>query len=274
MCWLFRVPFRSTFGETFEWRLSYLNGLSEQDRADILDRISRKLGDPVIAESLEALNRSLSQGDKWADMFLFYKLDGILVRSGLHEMQRRTWQIDLKLNRIATCVLLQAEPHFWRAVWSDFLRSPLFTQTDLAYPPFVLTDWLQTQLPEPRYGRLRGLASFQYEAGHYDTVWKHVSYFRVLEGIPMLVMACLTGAFAGFTLLTAFRVPAVKLGISYAIGLIALGFLVALGNCLSTFFGARFYLPVYSLYQTGMMLAISLAIGVQIERLESFRNPR
>ena len=274
MCWLFRVPFRSTFGETFEWRLSYLNGLSEQDRADILDRISRQLGDPVIAESLEALNRSLSQGDKWADMFLFYKLDEILIRSGFHEMQRRTWQIDLKLNRIATCVLLQAEPHFFRAVWSDFLRSPLFTQTDLAYPPFVLTDWLQTQLPEPRYGRLRGLASFQYEPGHYDTVWKHVSYFRVLEGIPMLVMACLTGVFAGFTLLTAFRVPWVKLGISYAIGLTALGFLVALGNCLSTFFGARFYLPVYSLYQTGMMLAISLAIGVQIERLESFRNPR
>jgi hypothetical protein len=188
MCWLFRVPFRSTFGETFEWRLNYLNGLSKQDRADILNPISRKLADPVITESLEALNRSLSQGDKWADMFLFYKIDEILTRSGFHEMQHRTWQIDLKLNRIATCVLFQAEPHFWRAVWSDFSRSPLFTQTDLAYPPFVLTDWLQTQLPEPRYGRLRGLASFQYEADHYNTVWKRVAYFRVLEGIPMLVM--------------------------------------------------------------------------------------
>ncbi|MBV8640432.1 MAG: hypothetical protein JO070_03525 [Verrucomicrobia bacterium] len=274
MCWLFRVPFRSTFGETFEWRLSYLDGLSERDRADIVNRISRKLGDPVITESLEALDQSLSLGNKWADMFLFYKIDEILVRSGFHEMQKRTWQIDLKLNRIATCVLLQAEPHFWKAVWSDFLRSPLFTQTDLAYPPFVLTDWLQTQLPEPRYGRLRGLASFQYEAGHYNAIWQRVPYFHMFEGIPMLVMVGLTVVFGSYALRSASRVPLAKLGICYAIGLIALGFLVALGNCLTTFFGARFYLPVYSLYQTGMMLAISLAITVHIEKLESFRNPR
>lgn len=274
MCWLFRVPFRSTFGETFEWRLSYLNGLSEQDRADVVNRLSRKLGDPVITESLEALDQSLNQGDQWADMFLFYKIDELLVRSGFHEMQQRTWQIDLKLNRIATCVLLQAEPHFWKAVWSDFLRSPLFTQTDLAYPPFVLTDWLQTQLPEPRYGRLRGLASFQHEAGHYNAVWNRVPYFHILEGIPMLVMVGLTVVFGSFTLLSASRVPLARLGICYAMGLIALGFLVALGNCLTTFFGARFYLPVYSLYQTGMMLAISLAITVHIEKLESFRKPR
>jgi hypothetical protein len=32
LCWLFRVPFRSTFGETFEYRLSYLEGLPEQER--------------------------------------------------------------------------------------------------------------------------------------------------------------------------------------------------------------------------------------------------
>ena len=37
MCWLFRVPFRSTFGETFEYRLSYLEGLPEQERTAILD---------------------------------------------------------------------------------------------------------------------------------------------------------------------------------------------------------------------------------------------
>jgi hypothetical protein len=92
MCWLFRVPFRSTFGETFEWRLSYLNGLSEQARTKIVDQIGTRLGDPVTTESLEALNRSLNQGDNWTDMFLFYKIDEILVRSGFGDMQLRTWQ--------------------------------------------------------------------------------------------------------------------------------------------------------------------------------------
>jgi hypothetical protein len=46
MCWLFRVPFRSTFGETFSYRMSYLEGLPEQERAAILARISTKLADP------------------------------------------------------------------------------------------------------------------------------------------------------------------------------------------------------------------------------------
>jgi len=60
MCWLCRVPFRSTFGETFEWRLNYLEGLPEQERTAILTRIATKLDDPVVTESLDALNRSLN----------------------------------------------------------------------------------------------------------------------------------------------------------------------------------------------------------------------
>ncbi len=262
MCWLFRVPFRSTFGETFEWRLSYLNGLSDQERTKIVDQISTRLGDPVTTEALEALNRSLNQGDSWTDMFLFYKIDEILVRSGFNDMQLRTWQVDLKLNRIATCVLLSAEPHFLRAVWLDFAKWPLFTQMDLAYPPFILTDWLQTQLPYPRYGRLRELASFQHEAGYYNDVWKRIPYFHILAGIPMLVMGCLAVVFGSITLIARSRVPLAKEGISYAMSMIALGLLFALGNCLSTFSGARFYLPVYSLFQMAMMLAASVAFKV------------
>jgi len=262
MCWLFRVPFRSTFGETFEWRLSYLNGLSDQERTKIVDQVSTRLGDPVTTEALEALNRSLNQGDNWTDMFLFYKIDEILVRSGFNDMQLRTWQVDLKLNRIATSVLLSAEPHFLRAVWSDFAKWPLFTQMDLAYPPFILTDWLQTQLPYPRYGRLRGLASFQHEAGYYNDVWKKIPYFHTLAGIPMMVMGCLAVVFGSITLIAPSRVPSAKEGISYAMSMIALGLLVALGNCLSTFSGARFYLPVYSLFQMAMMLAASMAFKV------------
>src|SRR5271165_3360361 len=59
MCWLFRVPFRSTFGETLSYRLSYLEVLPEQERTAILGRISAKLADPVVTEAFAALNRSL-----------------------------------------------------------------------------------------------------------------------------------------------------------------------------------------------------------------------
>ncbi len=274
MCWMFRVPFRSTFGETFEWRLSYLEQLPEQERNAILARISTKLGDPVVTEALDALNRSLTEGNKWANMFLFYKIDEILVRTGLNEMQHRTWQIDLKLNRIATCVLLSGEPHFWQAAWSDVRQSPFFTQTDLAYSPFILTDWLQTQLPYPRYGRLRGLSSFRHEPGYYTAAWDRIAYVHLYSGIPMMVMGCLTIAFGGFALVGASQDGVTKSGISYAAGMIVVGILISLANCFSTFLAARFYLPVYSLFQIGLLLAFSLARNVLMERLESFKKPR
>src|SRR3984957_4951674 len=274
MCWLCRVPFRSTFGETFEWRLSYLEKMPEPERTAILTRIAAKLDDPTVTEALDALNRSLSQGDQWKDMFLFYKIDEILLRSGFNEMQHRTWQIDLKLNRIASSVLLSGDPHFLRAVRKDFKQAPFFTQTDIAYPPFVLTDWLQTQLAIPRYGRLRGLASFQHPEGYYTAAWKGIPYFHLFDGVPMLFMGLLTIAFTGLAFVLAPRVPVVEAGVSYAASLMVVGLLVSGANCCSTFFGARFYMPVYSLFQIGMLLAVTLAGDVLMERLERFKNPR
>jgi hypothetical protein len=259
MCWIFRVPYRSTFGETFEWRLSYLEKLSEQQRAAIIEAVSARVGDPVVTEALEALHRSLSEGDKWANMFLFYKIDGILLRSGLNEMQHRTWQIDLRLNRIARAVLLSGDPHFLKAVWNDFTQWPYFTQTDLAYPPFILTDWLQTQLPIARYGRLRGLASFRHEPGFYDNKWKQVGYFHLFAGIPILAMVGIGAGLSGAAFWAGRQRPEIRTGVAYVFSLLVSAMLIAFGNCISTFLGARFYLPVYSVCQLAMLLGISLA---------------
>ena len=264
--------------ETFEYRLSYLEALPEQERTVILTRISTKLGDPVVTEALEALNRSLNQAENWANMFLYYKIDEILVRSGFNEAQRRTWQIDLKLNRIAACVLVSGEPNFRDAVWANFLLSPFFTQAELGYPPFELTDWVQTQLPYPRYGRLRGLVSFQHEAGYYKAAWERIPYVHLFERVPMLEMICvtimLTLVFAAVALLGLSRDPVVEAGAWYATGMIVVGLLVSFATCLSTYFQGRLYLPVYALFQMGMLLTISLAANILLERLKRFRDPR
>ena len=278
MCRLFRVPFRSTFGETFEYRLSYLEALSKQERSAIFARISKQVADPVVTEALDALNRSLSQGDSWVHMFLYYKIDEILLRSGLRETQRRTWQVDLKLNRIAACVLLSGDPNFLEVVWASFVVSPFFAQTDLAFAPFELTDWLQKLLPDPRCERLRGLASFQHEEGYYDAAWRRMPYAHLFERIPILEMACLTIAlaivFAALALVGVFRDPVTEVGAWYSTGMIVAGFLVSFATCLSTYFQARLFLPVYSLFQMGMLLVASLAAKVLLERLASFKKPR
>ncbi len=100
------------------------------------------------------------------------------------------------------------------------------------------------------------------------------------DGIPMLAMGCLTIVVRRIGFRQALSgIRSLKVGVSYAASMIVVGVLVSFANCLSTFFGARFYLPVYSLFQMGMLLAVSLAGKFFMERLgrerlESFKNPR
>lgn len=278
MCRLFRVPFSSTFGETFSYRMSYLERMPERERAAILAGISAQASDPVLTEALQALDRSLDQGQKWNNMFLYYKIDEILLRSGVNETERRTWETHLRLNRIAMCVLFSGEPNFRNVVWTDFVLSPFFVQPDLAYPPFELTDWVQSQLLYPRYERLRGLASFQHQEGYYKTAWTQIPYVHLFERVPMLEMICLTFAlaivFGGLALIGLCRNPITEVGAWYAFSMVAVGLLVSFATCLSTYFQGRLYLPVYALFQTGMLLAVSLAANLLLEKLESFKNSR
>jgi hypothetical protein len=278
MCWLFRVPFRSTYGETFSYRLGYLGGLSEQERTAILTGISGKLGDPVITEALDTLNRALNRGDGWYDTYLYYKIEEILLRTGLNDAPSRTWQTDLKLNRIATCVQLSGERNFLDVVWASFVLSTFFAQTDLASAPFALTEWLRKLLPNPRFEPLRGLTSFQHQEGYYDAAFQRIPYLHLFERIPMLEMACLTIVlaivFAGLALIGRLRDSLTEAGAWYAVSMIIVGLLVSLVTCVSTYFQARLFLPLYSLFQMSMLLAVSLAANLLLPRLERFKKLR
>ena len=143
-----------------------------------------------MTEAIAALKQALNQEDTSTNMFLYYKIDEILARSGLHDQQRRRWQVDLKLNRIAACVLLSVDPDFLEAVWTIFVVSPYFAQTDLASAPFELTDWLHKVLAYPRFKQLTGLATFQHEQGYYTAAFARNPYCRLLERIRSFRWAC------------------------------------------------------------------------------------
>ena len=50
--------------------------------------------------------------------------------------------------------------------------------------------------------------------------------------------------------------------------------LISLATCLSTYFQARLYLPLYSVFQMGMLLVISLAANALLERVTICKKPR
>jgi hypothetical protein len=47
-------------------------------------------------------------------------------------------------------------------------------------------------------------------------------------------------------------------GVCYAWSMVVVGFLMALANCFSTSFGARYFLPLYSFVQIALMLLVAL----------------
>ena len=54
--------------------------------------------------------------------------------------------------------------------------------------------------------------------------------------------------------------------------MIVVGLLVSFATCLSTYFQARLYLPLYSLFQMGMLLVVSLAANVLLERVARLKK--
>ena len=260
MCWVFRVPYRTTFGRTFEWRLRYLASLSADDRTRLFDRVSTQLKDPMLTSALTALNHALVRDPDWKELFLFQNLDAQFESAGVTNWQIRAYNADLKLNRLARHFILPPEPDYLHAVWTDFSRAPFVSQPDLSRSPFETTTGLQSELGSPRYARLRSLATFQYNPSFFTHIRERIPYFNVLVGIPMMFIAGAAIFFAASAWVLGRRNGETVAATAYIGTLIGLGFLFALGNCASTNFDVRYFMPVYSCFQIALMLAVSILV--------------
>jgi hypothetical protein len=265
MCWMFRVPYRSTFGVTFEWRLDYLNTLPADQRNTILNKVSAKVNDPIVTRAIQDLIQAMDQKEDRGYGFLYDRMDEILLQSGRTSLQQRTFEIDLKLNRVAQAFLTPPDPALLSTIKSEMLRIPFLTQADLAAQPLGLTDSLQREIAAPRYARLRSLYSFQFSQGHYQQLFDHNAYFQLFKNVPLGVFVLLSLAGGVLVLVSSPRNFANVTGVCYAWSMVATGFLMGLGNCFSTSWGARYYLPLYSLVQISLMLLISLLFQVILQ---------
>jgi hypothetical protein len=260
MCWMFRVPYRSTFGVTFEWRLDYLNALHAAERNAILNKVGIKVNDPIVTEAIQALEQAMDRKEDRGSGFLYDQMDEILSRSGRQSLQQHTFEIDSKLNRVAQAFLTPPDPALLSAIKSEMLRIPFLSQADLAVQPLALTDSLQRELAAPRYARLRPLRSFQFPQGHYQQLFQSNAYFQLFKGLPLGGFILLSFAGGVVVLICSWRDFASVAGVCYAWSMVAIGFLMALANCFSTSFGARYFLPLYSLVQIALLLVITLLV--------------
>jgi hypothetical protein len=260
MCWMFRVPYRSTFGVTFEWRLDYLDKLSIAERTAILEKVAARVNDPVVTEAIQDLIQAMNREEERHYGYLYERIDQILSRIERTGLQQHLFEIDSKLNRVAQAFLTPPDPALLDAVKSEMLRIPALTQANMAAQPLMLTDSLQRELAAPRYARLRSLGSFQFPSGHYKQLFQANTYFQLFKDIPLGGLILLSLAGGVVVLLGAPPSFTCLSGICYSWSMIAVGLLMALGNCFSTSFGERYFLPLYSLVQISLMLLASLLV--------------
>jgi hypothetical protein len=258
MCWMFRVPYRPTFGVTFEWRLDYLNTLPADERNTILNKVSAKVNDPIVTEAIRDLIQAMDRKEDRGYGFLYDRIDKILSQSGRTSLQQHTFEIDSKLNRLAQAFLTPPDPALLSTIKNEMLRIPFLNQADMAAQPLALTDSLQREIAAPRYARLRPLHSFQFSQGHYEQLFDRNAYFQLFKNVPLGAFVLLSLVGGVLVLASAPRNFANVTGVCYAWSMVATGFLMALGNCFSTSFGARYYLPLYSFAQISLMLLTSL----------------
>ena len=260
MCWMFRVPYRSTFGVTFEWRLDYLDKLPVAERNAILEKVEAKVNDPVVNEAIQDLIQAMDRKEERHYGYLYERIDQILSRIERKGLQQHLFEIDSKLNRVARAFLTPPDPALLDAVKREMLRIPALTQANMAAQPLALTDSLQRELTAPRYARLRSLRSFQFPSDHYKQLFQTNAYFRLFNTIPLGSLILLSFA-GGLIVLLGDPSSLISLdGVCYSWSMVAAGFLMALGNCFSTSFGERYFLPLYSLVQISLMLLSSLLV--------------
>ncbi len=267
LCWCFRVPFRSTLGRTFEWRLRYLRDFPATDRTALLTRISRSLNDPVLVASLADLDTSLRGGASWDDLFLLHDLQRRLEAAGIKDQRQRDYLADQKLNRLAKEFLLPPEPSLVHAIMTDVNRIQFLTQAHLSRGPFDGTVVLANFLAEPRYARLRRLTTFQQPAERLVSRWEQSPYLQLLNGIPLIWLGPITFGIAFLILRRRSRTTLT--GFSYVVALLVVGGLFAVGSFSTTCFDARFLLPTYSFWQIALMLAIAVNLDASASRAET-----
>jgi hypothetical protein len=206
------------------------------------------------------LNDSLARDPNWKELFLFENLDAQFESAGETNWQIRAYNADLKLNRLARYFILTPEPGYLHAVWIDFSRAPFVSQADLSRSPFDTTTGLENELGGPRYARLRSLATFQYDPAFFTHIPERTPYFTVLTGIPMMFISGAAILLAALAWVFGRRDGEALAATVYIGTLIGLGFLFALGNCASTNFDARYFMPVYACFQIALMLAVSILV--------------
>ncbi len=260
LCWRARLPWRSTFGYTFFWRLNLLKAMQPDQRRELLDRIASKSRLPQSREMLDLLGSSMDQNKYWEPGPFLREAHSVLSDP---EMKFHSEKFDRVLNEIASGFLYPPIAPLRAVALSDFITATRATESDIVQSLFVSTDYFFSH--RDKMPQCSGLITFR-EPRDRLIAARELSYFHWWNLLSFRVWS-----FIGFIVLsTALVADYKRVGgnaplVLYAVSLSIVGMVTVLLNCFMVHVQPRFILPMMEL----LLLSLLILCGVILRRFES-----
>jgi hypothetical protein len=245
LCYAARIPYYSTLGLSFLYRLKFLATVAPERRNQLFDEVTRHTASSDIKEVISLLRVSFPTGASNWDVKDFNEKARALL------FTRQTDPYDEKyavlLNRMALAFLYPPHEIFLRGVAADFKRSQEITIPDVVSFLFVTTRFYFSH--REAMPQCASLITFRDKnADQIFAIFKKHSYLRHPKNVSY-------DAFLFFWLvLLALFLLITKIGkrqaaevASYAAGLTGVGLLMMLANCVLAVFQPRYTLPMLEL---------------------------
>ena len=244
LCYAAQIPYHSSVGFTFLFRLKFLAGLSVEKRNQLLDKVIKNTDSADVKRLMPLLRNSFPDETPNWDVIAFKEK----AQESLFPPQTdpREEKFYLALDRTVLAFLCPPQAIFLSAVASDFKRSQKVTIPTVVRQLFVATAFYFTH---PRI--MPGCASLRTFRGkspaqvmaifkkHYFQHPKNLN-FRALLFFWLISLAL-------FVVIANMRKQGAAGLASYAAALTAVGLLMMLANCVLNVFQPRYALPMWEL---------------------------
>jgi hypothetical protein len=252
LCYAARIPYYSTLGLSFLFRLKFLATLPPEKRNELLDEVAKHSSSTDVRNIISLLRVSFPAGiSNWDVRDFNDKARALLFPP---PMDPNGDKYPLLLNHVAVAFLYPPNEIFLNAVTADFKRSQEITIPDVVSFLFVTTRFYFSH--RGAMPQCASLVTFRgKDAAEVFAIFKKHSYFRHPNNLSY-------GALLFFWLINL----ALFLGIakirkqeaadltSYAAALMAVGLLMMLANCFLAVFQPRYTLPMWELTIVSMFI--------------------
>lgn len=244
LCYAAQIPYYSTVGFTFLFRLKFLAGLPPEKRNELLDEVEKRTASEDVKKLISLLRNAFSTNQNWDVMAFMRKAQESLFTRQTDPQGQRFY---LLLNRTEKVFLCPPNKVLLTAVARDFKRSQETTIPDVVRQVFAsTTSLLSIPTVPPAYASLRTFRDSS--PAQIMAVFKKHAYFRRPKDVSYRAFLFLWAAnFALIIALARTRRLRVSVVGSYAAALTLVGLFMMVANCVLNVFQPRYTLPMWEL---------------------------